>query len=158
MQYRAAFGEEAEASMVNVEEMEAELASLDADDEEAEAEGGDDDGVEAGNDGDDEKAYDDGSEKEPADPPADDDGTDVDDDDEVSSDGGSEESDAATEVAAARAEREGRRDNALIAAVEARSAAVPAEGSVNAQGRSQRERKAVNYAEYAQAQSWIANY
>jgi hypothetical protein len=58
----------------------------------------------------------------------------------------SEESDAAVQVSKARADRVARIDNAAIALLEARAAVVPAGlGEVNAQGRSRRQRPAVNY-------------
>ena len=153
-EYKAAFGEAADESMVNLEAVEAELAALGADDEQAEAEGGDDDGEEAGIDGDDEEVDGDDSDEEGAEVRAED-------DEEVGGDdSSSEELDAAAEVAAARADRNARRDNESIAVLEERAAAAaPAvEGGVNAQGRPQRRRDPVNYSEYAQSQNWIAMY
>jgi TATA-binding protein-associated factor Taf7 len=135
--YKAAFGEHAEESMVDVAAMREQNAALGGESDK------DSDGEEVAN----------GSEQEGEGESGDDDsdggskaGADQDDGDEDNS-SSEEESDAAAEVAAARMERDVRRDNEAIAVLEAREAAVPTvEGVVNPQGRSQRRRPATNYA------------
>jgi hypothetical protein len=79
--------------------------------------------------------------------------SDVLDDDNFAS--SSEESDAAAEVAAARANRSTGRALSQIAVLEARAAAASSrEDGINAQGRPVRTRTPVNYAEGVQSQRW----
>ena len=141
-EYKAAFGEHVEDSMVDVASMGAQLDALSG--------LGRREGVESDDDDEEEASGDEGCEEAAED-------EDEADDDEESS---SEESDAAEEVAAAHheahADRSSHRDNAQIAVYEA--SARPASELTVQGGRPRRELNPVNYHERVQQQRYTSSY